>query len=167
MAGEGLVDFHSQRGFRIAELGLDAVMRRLEVRAIVEPGIARLAAERRTEQDVKQLHASIEREQRARSGIAAHDASRDFHMALAHAARNEDLVRILESLWLVEVGRRLLSRRAAVSDWQSDDAIEHREIAAAVEEGRAEDAERLMAQHVQSAMHHWDPEWRGTEDGSA
>lgn len=166
LAGESLVDFHSQRGFRVAELGLDAVMRRLEVRAIVEPGIARLAAERRTEEDVKQLHASIEREQRARSGIAAHDASRDFHMALAHAARNEDLVRILESLWLVEVGRRLLSRRAAVSDWQSDDAIEHREIAAAVEESRAEDAERLMAQHVRSAMHHWEPEWRGTEDGA-
>lgn len=164
LAGEGLVDFHSQRGFRVADLGLDAVMRRLEVRAIVEPGIAGLAAERRTERDIERLHDSISREQRARSSVAAHDASRDFHVALARATHNEELVRVLESLWLVEVGRRLLSRRTAVSDWQSEDVEEHRKVAAAVAEGRAEDAERLMAEHVRGAMRHWEPEWRGTRD---
>ncbi len=166
LAGEGLVDFHSQRGFRVADLGLDAVMRRLEVRAIVEPGIARLAAERRDERDVELLHSSIAREQRARSGIAAHDASRDFHVTLARATHNGELVRVLESLWLVEVGRRLLSRRTAVSDWQSEDIEEHREIAGAVAEGRTADAERLMAEHVYGAMRHWEPEWRETSGPS-
>lgn len=166
LAGEGLVDFHSQRGFRVADLGLDAVMRRLEVRALVEPGIARLAAERRTEQDIGRLHAAVARERRARGGIAAHDASRDFHVTLAHATHNEELVRVLESLWLVEVGRRLLARRTAVSDWQSDDVEEHQEITAAVAEGRAEDAERIMDEHVRGAMRHWEPEWRRTADGS-
>ena len=68
---------------------------------------------------------------------------------------------MLESLWLVEVGRRLLSRRNAASDWQHEDVEEHREIAAAVAEGRAEDAGRLMADHVRRAVHHWEPEWRG------
>ena len=162
LAGEGLVDFHSNRGFRVADLGLDAVLRRLEVRAILEPGIARLAAERRTGQEIKQLRAAISREERARSGIAAHDASRDFHTTLARASGNEELLRVFESLWLVEVGRRLLARRSAVSDWQSDDIEEHREIAAAVAEGRADDAERLMAQHVRGAMRHWEPERRDT-----
>jgi DNA-binding transcriptional regulator YhcF (GntR family) len=57
LSGEGLVDFHANRGFRVADLGLDAVLLRLEVRAIVEPGIARLAAERRTPQDA--IHALI------------------------------------------------------------------------------------------------------------
>lgn len=167
LAGEGLVDFHAQRGFRVAELGLDAVMRRLEVRAILEPGIAKLAAKRRTEQDIEQLHASIRREQQVRNEVTAHDASRNFHIALARATQNEELVRILESLWLVEVGRRLLSRRAAVSDWQSDDVLEHSEIAAAVAEGRDKDAEQLMAEHVRDAMHHWEPEWlRATDEGS-
>lgn len=158
LAGEGLVDFHSNRGFRVADLGLDAVLRRLEVRTIVEPGIARLAAERKTEQNIKQLRAAISREGRARSGIAAHDASRDFHMILARATGNDELVRVFESLWLVEVGRRLLSRRSAISDWQTDDIREHHKIATAVAEGRAEDAERLMAEHVRGAMHHWEPE---------
>lgn len=160
LAGESLVDFHSNRGFRVADLGLDAVMRRLEVRAILEPGIARLAAERRTERHVEELRRSISREEKARGGVAAHDASRDFHVTLARATGNEELVRVLESLWIVEVGRRLLSRRSAVSDWQSEDVEEHRQIAAAVDEGRADDAERLMAEHVRRAMHHWEPAWR-------
>ena len=163
LGGEGLVEGHSNRGFRVADLGLSAVLRRLEVREILEPGIARLAAERRTESHLEQLQGSIERERRARGGVAAHDASRDFHVTLARASGNEEIVRIFESLWLVEVGRRLLSRRTAVSDWQSEDVEEHCEIAAAVAEGRAEDAGHLMAGHVRRAVQHWEPEQRGTD----
>ncbi|ABG03994.1 transcriptional regulator, GntR family [Rubrobacter xylanophilus DSM 9941] len=164
LAGEGLVDQISNRGFRVADLGLDAVLRRLEVRAILEPGIAGLAAERRSGRDLEAMRAAIEREERASSGIEAHDASRDFHLALARATGNEELVRVLESLWLVEVGRRLLSRRYAVSDWQAEDVAEHREILAAVDEGRAPDAERLMAEHVRRAVQHWEPERRGARE---
>jgi DNA-binding GntR family transcriptional regulator len=160
LAGEGLVEPLSNRGFRVADLGLDAVLRRLEVRAMLEPGIASLAAERRDERDIERLYGSIAREERARSGIAVHDASRDFHISVARASGNDELVRVLESLWLVEVGRRLLSRRRAVADWQHEDVREHREIADAVAEGRAEDAGRLMAEHIRGAIHHWEPEWR-------
>ena len=166
LAGEGLVDPLSNRGFRVADLGLEAVLRRLEVRALLEPGIARLAAERRSGRDIEGLDGSIAREERARSGLAAHDASRDFHIALARATGNEELVRVLESLWLVEVGRRLLWRRSVASDWQRDDVREHREIAAAVAEGRSEDAARLMAEHVSGAMRHWEPERRKTGEHS-
>lgn len=164
LAGEGLVDPLSNRGFRVADLGLDAVMRRLEVRSILEPGIARLAARRRGEQDIERLWNAISLEERARNGIEAHDASRDFHVALARATGNEELVRVLESLWLVEVGRRLLARRSAESDWPSVDIREHREIAAAIEAGRVEDAGRLMEEHVSGAVRHWEPEWRATTD---
>jgi DNA-binding GntR family transcriptional regulator len=166
LAGEGLVDFHSNRGFRVADLGLDAVLRRMEVRSIVEPGIARLAAERRTEKDLQRLEEAIASEEGARDGIAAHDASRDFHIALARASGNVELVRVLNSLWLVEVGRRLLSRRTADPNWLHDDVSEHREILTAVSEGRAANAERLMAEHIGRAVHHWEPLGSGgTRDG--
>lgn len=158
LAGEGLVDFHSNRGFRVADLGLDAVLRRLEVRAILEPGIAALAAGRRTEGDLEAMREAIEDELRARDGLEAHDASRRFHIALARAAGNDEFVRVIESLWLVEVGRRLLFRRSTEPDWQSTDVGEHREVLAAVSEGDAARAERLMARHVSGAVHHWEPE---------
>ncbi|MBA2691570.1 MAG: GntR family transcriptional regulator [Rubrobacter sp.] len=160
LAGEGLVEGHSNRGFRVVDLGLEAVMKRLEVRAVIEPGVARLAAERRTGADVENLERVIIREERAKSGVAVHDASREFHVLLARATGNEEFARALDSLWFVEVGRRLLSRRAAVSDWQSDDIREHRGILAAVIEGRADDAGRLMHEHLQGAIRHWDPEAR-------
>ena len=166
LAGEGLVDFHSNRGFRVADLGLDAVLRRMEVRALVEPGIAHLAARRRTEDDLRRLEEAIASEERARDGVAAHDASRNFHIALARASGNEELARVLGSLWLVEVGRRLLSRRTADPNWLHDDVGEHRGILAAVSEGRAADAERLMAEHIGRAVHHWEPLGTGgTKDG--
>lgn len=167
LAGEGLVDPLSNRGFRVADLGLDAVLRRLEVRAILEPGIARLAAERRSESDIEELKAAIAREELAQDGISVHDASRDFHIAVAHATGNAELVRAIKSLWLVEVGRRLLSRRSAVSDWQYEDLEEHRKIAAAIAERRAGDAERLMADHIRDAVRHWEPERRRFEEASA
>jgi DNA-binding GntR family transcriptional regulator len=162
LGGEGLVEGHSHRGFRVAELGLDSVLRRLEVRAILEPGIAALAAERRTGRDLDLMRGAIADEEEARDGIEAHDASRRFHLALAMASGNEELVRVIESLWLVEVGRRLLFRRSAEPDWQRTDASEHREVLEAVHEGRAADAERLMARHVRRAVHHWEPERHGT-----
>ena len=157
LAGEGLVDFHSNRGFRVADLGLDAVLRRMEVRSLVEPGIARLAAERRTEEDLQRLEEVVASEEGTRDGISAHDASRDFHITLARASGNDELVRVLNSLWLVEVGRRLLARRTADPNWLHDDVREHREILTAVREGRAVDAERLMADHIGRAVHHWEP----------
>jgi len=162
LGGEGLVEGHSHRGFRVTNLGLDAVLRRLEVRAILEPGIAALAAERRTGRDLDLMRVAIADEEEARDGIEAHDASRRFHIALARASGNEELVRVIESLWLVEVGRRLLFRRSAEPDWQRTDASEHREVLAAVHERRAADAERLMARHVRRAVHHWEPERQGT-----
>jgi DNA-binding GntR family transcriptional regulator len=162
LGGEGLVEGHSHRGFRVADLGLDAVLRRLEVRAILEPGIAALAAERRTGRDLDLMREAIADEEEARDGIEAHDASRRFHIALARASGNEELVRVIESLWLVEVGRRLLFRRSAEPDWQRTDASEHREVLAAVHEGRADAAEHLMAGHVRRAVHHWEPERHAT-----
>jgi DNA-binding GntR family transcriptional regulator len=156
LSAEGLVDSHPNRGFWAAELGLDAVLRRLEVRLILEPGIARLAAERRSERDLVALERTIVREEKARSALVAHDASREFHFVLARATGNEEHVRILESLWLVEVGRRLLSRRATEVRWQGADVAEHREIATAVAQRRGDDAARLMEAHVRAAVQHWE-----------
>ena len=155
LAGEGLVDTISNRGFRVADLGLEAVMRRLEIRLLLEPGIARLAAERATAEDLEALRGAIKTEIEATDSHTAHDASRDFHVGLARAAHNEDLVATLEAQWINEVGRRLLAQRASAPAWQGTDVSEHEAIAAAIEAGHGERAATLTRDHIADALHHW------------
>ena len=59
LAGDGLVEFEVNRGFFVSDLGLGQVRQRLEVRLVLEPEIARLAAERRTDEDVKAMRSAI------------------------------------------------------------------------------------------------------------
>lgn len=155
LAGEGLVDALPQRGFRVADLGLDSVMRRLEVRQLLEPGIARVAAQRATPEDVAALRDAIRLEERAGDAVEVHDSSRLFHLNLARATHNDELVSILESKWIIEVGRRLLARRAFAPRWRVADMAEHMAIADAVERRDADEAEALMREHIEAAVQHW------------
>ena len=154
LTGEGVPN----RGLRAPSPSIEDVLRRLEIRALVEPGIARLAAERRSDADLERLQDAIEREAAAGTRIAADDASRDFHIALARGTGNRELVGVLESMWIVEVGRRLLAARATSEEWRRFDVAEHRAIAAAVAERDGDRAARLMTEHVAEALQHWQHE---------
>jgi DNA-binding GntR family transcriptional regulator len=155
LVGDGLVEFEVNRGFFVADLGLDRVLERLEARLHLEPVLARLAAERRTDDDLSAFRRSIEEERTARTAAAAHDASRAFHMAVATATRNAALVRLIDSLWIADVGRRLLARRRTQPDWQEADVAEHLELLGAIEARDGDRAETLMREHVESAWRHW------------
>lgn len=155
LAGDGMVAFEVNRGFFVANLGLEGVLERLEARLVIEPAIARVAAERRTGADLDKLRLAVMDEQLARTAAAAHDASRAFHAALVASTRNEALVRIFDSLWIEDVGRRLLASRRTQPDWQQTDSDEHDDLLEAIERGDGERAESLMRTHVESAWRHW------------
>jgi DNA-binding GntR family transcriptional regulator len=155
LVGDGLVEFEVNRGFFVADLGLGRVLERLEVRLHLEPVLARLAAERRTDEDLATLRRSVDDERTARTAAAAHDASRAFHLAVAKATGNDAFVRLIDSLWIADVGRRLLARRRTQPDWQEADVAEHAELLAAIESGDGDLAETVMGEHVASAWRHW------------
>jgi DNA-binding GntR family transcriptional regulator len=155
LAGDGLVVFEVNRGFFVADVGLERVLERLEARLLLEPGIARLAAERRDDADLGDLRRWVDAERSARTAAAAHDASRGFHAALAGATHNEALVRIFDSLWIADVGRRLLASRRAQPTWQDADVAEHEELVETIEAGDGDRAASLMRAHVESAWRHW------------
>jgi DNA-binding GntR family transcriptional regulator len=162
LAGDGLVEFEVNRGFFVADVGLDNVRQRLEARLTIEPEIARLAAHRRTDADLDAMREAIELEEAAHSSDDAHDTSRAFHLAVAAATRNDAFVRLVESLWIADVGRRLLAERRRMPTWQHDDVAEHRAIVAALEARNGKQASVLMRAHVESAVRHWSP--RGSTD---
>jgi DNA-binding GntR family transcriptional regulator len=155
LAGDGFVVFEVNRGFFAAGVGLEGVLDRLESRLVLEPGIARLAAERRSEEHLAALRVAIEAERAAGTSDEGHDASRAFHATLAEATGNEALRRIFDSLWIADVGRRLLANRLSEPGWQDDDVREHEGILAAVAAGDGDLAEQRMRAHVESAWRHW------------
>jgi GntR family transcriptional regulator, rspAB operon transcriptional repressor len=95
---EGMVEVIPRKGVIVKPLVLRDVMEMIEVRLVNECYCARMAAVRASDQDLRELSLILKR---ARRAIAAHDSTllmsldREFHMALARAARNEDLSDIL------------------------------------------------------------------------
>ena len=162
LAGDGLVAFEVNRGFFVTNVGLEGVLDRLEARLLLEPAVARLAAERRTDEDLAELRRAVDDERAARTAAAAHDASRAFHVALVVATRNEALARIFDTLWIADVGRRLLASRRSQPDWQSGDVAEHEELLEAIGAQDGDRSESLMRAHVESAWRHWSR--RGADD---
>ena len=155
LTAEELVEFKANRGFFVASFKLDAVLDRLELRRLMEPGIARLAAERRSEEHLRELEHIVDSQFEAPTARLAHDLSRTFHLRLAASTGNEQFGKVLESLWSVDIGRRLLARRSATPGWQANDAAEHRGILRAVADGDADRAAALMEQHLGATYHHW------------
>ena len=158
LAGDGLVDFEVNRGFFVAEVGLDDVRQRLEARLALEPEIARLAAAALHRRRISRRcgRRSRPRRRRARSD-EVHDASRAFHVAVAEATQNQAFTKLLDALWIADVGRRLLAQRSRRRDWQDRDVEEHRAILAGARGRRRRRAARLMSAHVESAVRHWSP----------
>lgn len=120
-----------------------------ELRGIVEPAGARLAAGRRTETDLAALDAAL-----AKMAAAGGDASLavaadlDFHRALLSATHNELVVRMEV---LIETGLATRDRLVHGAHPHSDPVPSHRAVAEAVRRGDADAAEAAMRELLDQA----------------
>jgi GntR family transcriptional repressor for pyruvate dehydrogenase complex len=82
----------------------------VEAREVIEAAIVRLAIERRTPEQVRQLHEIVDRMRISRTETAAFlEADTDFHVTLAEAAHNSVLLRSM--LAMRGPTRRLMAAR--------------------------------------------------------
>ena len=91
----GLVEVIPRKGAHVSRIDVEEVRQIQELRSVIEPLAAELAAERRTDADVRQLTECIDRGLAAtKSGdkVAAAAYHRDFHIA-ARARRTEPVHR--------------------------------------------------------------------------
>jgi GntR family transcriptional regulator, galactonate operon transcriptional repressor len=119
-----------------------------EVRAIVEPAAARLAARRREDADLAALVAALDEMTEAGTDtVAAVEADLAFHRALLAAAHNE-LLGGMEVV--VEAGLRLRDQIVHGGEDWADPVPAHRAVVDAIDardaEGAAEAADALLAQ---------------------
>jgi DNA-binding FadR family transcriptional regulator len=121
----------------------------IEARLIVEVEVARLAARRRTDEDLARLSAAlVEQEARLKGEIGALvDVAASFNVLLAEAAHNEVLAAMIQSFvsLMVERGPRVYSLEG-FGEW---DLQEHRGLFDAVRDRDGERAARLMREHIE------------------
>ena len=149
LAAEGLVDFSPNRGATVSELDFGDMRHAWAARVALEPGAARLAAERRDPDGIAAMREAIA-DQRSADGERGQSfsANRAFHLALAAASGNPHLTRFAEMLWVPRIGVPIYAAQAAEPAGPSAWADEHERIADAIEGGDADAAERLTRAHV-------------------
>ena len=151
LAFEGLVKTERNRGAFVANPTPDEARQVFASRRLIEPGIARAAAERVTPMDIASFRARLHDESRLLSerGPSARraeiHASGDFHLLLATVAGNAILLRFMEEL----VARSslviaLYGRSGASSCGHGD----HGNIVSAIESGDGDKAAQLLLTHI-------------------
>jgi len=121
----------------------------IEARLLVEVEVTRLAAERRTEEDMQRIEAALTLQERSLSAQdldATLSVATSFNVLLAEAAHNEVLAAMIQTFveLMKERGPRLYALEG-FGDWDLD---EHRGIYAAVRDQDPERAAELMRQHI-------------------
>lgn len=127
----------------------------LEARLVVEVEVARLAAVRRTEADLRRMEETIEALEGARDAPTdeALDPATQFNQSIAEAAHNEVLAGVEESFVTLMLERAPhLYESAEFRDW---DVAEHRRIFAAIKAGDPELAGSRMREHILAVGEHY------------
>lgn len=130
-------------------LGEQRTMDLVEARQHIEIVIARLAAARRTEEDVADLRACLARMERTTDYQAFVEADVQFHLRLAEMARNtvlRDVHSSVQALLRAWIGRVLAATGGTRSSYD-----EHVPIVAAIEQGDPDRAAAAMERHMTSA----------------
>jgi DNA-binding GntR family transcriptional regulator len=149
LAQERLVEVFPRRGMVVTTVDVRDLARLCEVRAVLEPEAARLAAERATQADLDELQelVAVLQLDRRRDDRALIELDRRIHHGLYHASHNPFLAETLEAyyahalrIWMLALARTDLG--SAV--------YEHAQLLEAVIRGNGDRAAELMRAHVEA-----------------
>jgi len=119
-----------------------------EVRLVIEPDLATLAARRATAEQIDRMRAILdEQEAVLRDGGGGINEDSAFHFLIAEATGNEVLVRIMESL--MDLLQRTREASLQHPDRPARSLRQHQAILRAIETRNPVAAERLMREHIQ------------------
>jgi DNA-binding GntR family transcriptional regulator len=153
LAQERLVEVYPRRGMFVTGVDVRELARLSEVRAVLEPEAARLAAERATEADREEIARLLEEiDGHGETGLMGLDER--IHRAVYRAAHNELLAQTLEQYYVLAL------RMWSMAGDRAEDLVDAVEAHAALleaildEDGhRAADAMRGHVVNFEQAMH--------------
>lgn len=122
-----------------------------ELRMMVEPAAAAVAAVRRTEEQVRQMREALQ--QMAQHGLATEagrHADQQFHMTMLEATHNDAIVALASSIMAAIAWTTLYKQRKRALP--RDPVPEHRALFDAIERGESAQARETMAELVELAL---------------
>ncbi len=131
----------------LVKFDAEGLVRLAEVRGVIEPDIAALAAERAGESHLATLREAFETMEQSRQDPEAFiEADLDFHLTLAEAADNPLILALIDSIvWLLREQRMRIFNLAGGPERGQ---FHHRRILAAVEAHNPEQAREAMRSHL-------------------
>jgi GntR family transcriptional regulator, transcriptional repressor for pyruvate dehydrogenase complex len=129
--------------------GKDALIDLFEMRCLVEPSIAALAAERATPADIVRLkEIYTEQAQQINREASAVDSDAEFHLTIGRATHNAALQRLVASI--VEILKPIREQSLQTPGRAHKSLASHREILVAIERHEPELARQAMQRHIQA-----------------
>ena len=130
---------------------IETIRDSVDAMSLLHGTIARAAAERRSDDDVRILHACVEEFRHAASGLDSQRADLRLHLAIGRAARNETMITVLttlESRVSISAPAHLWGGPAGMREMELRALAEHEELVAAIAAGDSEAAGRIATAHV-------------------
>lgn len=143
---EGFVEVRPRHGYRVTEITLADVQEIYQLRQILEPAAAELAASNATPEQLQRLRTLIE-SHADDSHLDRVGKVLEFHDVLADASGNARLAATLGSL--TDEMRRLMSMGLDVDGTVSHHGEEHRELLDALLKGNHHTARKIAEQQVE------------------
>ncbi|AFS77231.1 transcriptional regulator, GntR family [Gottschalkia acidurici 9a] len=146
---EGLLVMIPRKGAYVADVSIKDVLNVLEIRASLEGLAASLAAERITDDEIKELKEKAKEfeqmsKENNKEGMIQKDT--EFHNVLLNASRNDKLVNIVEGL-----GDQVQRFRVIYfTEYKNDEniKIEHSRIVDAISKRDSEKADEVAQEHI-------------------
>jgi GntR family transcriptional regulator, transcriptional repressor for pyruvate dehydrogenase complex len=174
LAQEGLIEIQPGRGTYVVYQTLDAVKRSLgnlamfekeqhwedlvEVRELLEPGIAYLAAQRAKPEDILAMTEAVETMENALDNADMYiTADNKFHNSLAQATENELIASLLDPIIGLLIEQRRFVFRSKHGGPRGGQVF-HKRILKAIKEKDADEARRAMVEHLQQVRGDTKPE---------
>ncbi|MFP7736547.1 FadR/GntR family transcriptional regulator [Priestia aryabhattai] len=135
----------------------------VEARMNIEPLIIRFAALRATEEDIKDLRATIDKmEEETNAGIYVPETDEALHNGIAKASHNDLFISIMAAISNAmkqqEMWKFIRDRTVTRPDYREVNFDEHKLLINAIEKHDAEEAERIMNFHMENL---YDRYWKG------
>ena len=151
---EGLLQRGPHRGYQVAEVSLESVRELFELRLILEPAAAKMAARNAssttTLAELTEIGRKMEEALQSRQSVEVNNLDVIFHMAVADASGNKKLATIITEV--MNQLRRFHADCYVRSPWLSDTVHEHQKVLEAIKSGNSAGAEQSMARHISHAI---------------